>query len=99
MDRFLSVAKMQGIHAGYTHRYGFCESAIIVLNDRDKANRLAAYMIARLHADERAERIIEYICVPQFTLAGERLEGDSSRIKPEHDYAAQNDYHTPIDRI
>lgn len=96
MDRFLSVAKSEGIHAGYTHKYSFCESAIVVLNDRDKAIRLAAYLSSRLYANERAERVIEYVCSPQFTLAGERCEGDSSRIKPEHDYAAQYDFNQTI---
>jgi hypothetical protein len=96
MARFLSFAKTDGVHCGYTHIYNFIESAILILNDKGRASELAHYLAHRLYENRTAESIVYQICTPQISFDGERYEGHCERIKPGHDYIAQYDYDSPI---
>lgn len=99
MDKFLKVAKSAGVHCGWTAIYNFIETAILVLNDKERAYELAHYVAHRLYEDRTAESIAFTLCSPQISFDGERCEGHIERIKVGHDYIAQHDYNSPIRRI
>ena len=94
-DKFAEYTKRQGLFCGFSHKYNFIETALMVINDSDCISRFASHYgkTGAIYENEDFEVTLKRLVGEagkrfDVVFAGERKEGDET-FDHTGDYVAQ----------